>query len=147
MVERNCNDMVMDTTDDEAERSPCADLRLDCAVVVASEGPAVLLTPRIVDGAPSAEVDLEELGAVKELEGRTLGDVLDRLGEDRLSVFENTHGIEEFDAFDGADFSIVQVLAREMSLFTESGWVYDLLRALHPEPQLALLEVVLINVT
>ena len=33
MVERNCNDMVMDTTDDEAERSPCADLRLDCLVM------------------------------------------------------------------------------------------------------------------
>ena len=42
MVERNCNDMVMDTTDDEAERSPCADLRLDCLVALGCIPPLVM---------------------------------------------------------------------------------------------------------
>ena len=78
---------------------------------------------------------------------RTLCDILDGLGVNRLSIFEDTHGIEEFDAFDGTNFSIIQVLARKVSFLTQGGWVDDLFRALHPEPQLALLEVVFINVS
>lgn len=54
MVERNCNDMVMDTTDDEAERSPCADLRLDCLVALGCIPPLVMTQDLAVVRVPLA---------------------------------------------------------------------------------------------
>lgn len=42
MVERNCNDMVMKTTDDEGSESPCADVRLDCLVALGCIPPLVM---------------------------------------------------------------------------------------------------------
>lgn len=54
-------------------------LHLDCMVVVACDGGCRLLTPRILDGAPSQEADAEELTRVGELASRSLSEVLDPL--------------------------------------------------------------------
>jgi len=52
------------------------DMRLDAMAVLTTSGEGVLLTPQVVDGEPSGEVDVESLTSIDDLVGRTVAEVI-----------------------------------------------------------------------